>query len=436
VFDPDSKESRKYKEYLKNKKCLIVDPTKSLRTPIKKIFSDLGVSVQDIFTVNTLLEATETLSSESPHFIVSQSKIDDTKVVETLLPTHLSLRPNRLESGFFLISPENSLASAIAVLELEVDAFIAQPFTLKTILDTILKTLDKKIAPSQYKKKIEGVKEDIHREQLEKALSSVEESFEFSKNPGASYFYQGLINSKLPNKEKQAEESYLKGLDLLPNDYKLLNNLSHIYFEQQKFKDAYELNKKLRDKYPINPNSFPMIVKLAIHTANHQDILDICNFFKELEGLEEYIKNYISASLTICGRYFFSINKNDLGKDCLDQAIEICEKIEVFESIIELLLKRREYSLITKYLDIFNKSTHSKYSDKVTCFNIRMQIENGNLGKAFDLGNELLKKNSELPEAYALMIKVSKQSGKSKSYIDELIRDACKKFPDNKNLFR
>ena len=73
------------------------------------------------------------------------------------------------------------------------------------------------------------------------------------------------------------------------------------------------------------------------------------------------------------------------------------EKVEIFESIIELLLKRREYSMITKYLDIFNKSTHSKYSDKVTCFNIRMQIQNGNLGKAFELGNELMNENSELP---------------------------------------
>ena len=48
MFDPESKENRKYKEYFDKKSLLIVDPSKSLRTTIKKIFNDFGVAVNDI----------------------------------------------------------------------------------------------------------------------------------------------------------------------------------------------------------------------------------------------------------------------------------------------------------------------------------------------------------------------------------------------------
>lgn len=435
MFDPESKENRKYKEYFDKKSLLIVDPSKSLRTTIKKIFNDFGVAVNDIFTVNTAEEATDVLFNDNPHFVITQDKLDGVDAVNSLLPIHIANRPNRLYSGFYLISPDNSLASVIAVLEYEVDAYIAQPFTVNNILDTLLLSIDKKISPTPYVEKIEDTKEYIHKENFQKALDLSEESFRLSNKPGKSYFYKGLIKHKGFDDISEAIDAYTKGLEFLPDDYKLLNNLSTIFYDQKNYQDAYQLSKKLREKHPTNPKSFPMIVKLAIHTSNHEDIIEICNFFQQVEDLEEKMKNYIAASLTTCAIYFFNNDKKEDALMCLENSIDSCTKYEILESIVKLLISKREFARADNYLNSFNKRTHFKHAKNIQCLRMQILIDGGDVGEAFEIGNGMIKEGTDIAEVYLLMIKIGKKSGKSTSFIEEIRREAIRKFPQDKEKF-
>lgn len=110
---------------------------------------------------------------ETKNLIISlEIKILMGEVSSLFYECHLKTMPNRLSSGFFIITEENALNEVALALEYEMDGIITLPFTGATIIDSLLDGSKHKVAPSAYLKNV--MKQGVH---ITKAMKSWQSNY-------------------------------------------------------------------------------------------------------------------------------------------------------------------------------------------------------------------------------------------------------------------
>jgi DNA-binding response OmpR family regulator len=431
-FDPTDKKNQHYLDYFREKTWLIIEVSASTRSSIKKTIMQLGVVKENFFDAIDFNQANELIETSNPDFIITNKVLVGGSGLD-LFSRHLKASPNRLESGFFILSDENSIAEIALVLEYEVDGMISLPFTGATIQNSIIEGVKDKIKPTSYQQKSEEGRVHYINKKFIEAKACLKAANLLDKKP---FLGEYLLGQVFHDEEKlvEATQSYEKSIAANAHYYKPMSRLTQIYYQNKEYEKAYNLNLLMAQKYPIPPHKIPELIRLSIFNKKYEDIVNYSTLFNTIKNPSEEMQKYLSAGTAILGKYFFSNNEYEKGIEAFKTSFKNCNgKYEILKSITSTC---EEHGKIDFLFELLEKSDLEKWPSSAQVFHFyTMHLTSTNDQQIITYGEKLIKNKVKDPMVYKVLIKRGIQAARKSSFIDGLVFEASNAFPDFRDEF-
>ena len=426
-FDPSDKNNKPVIDYFYSKSWLILESSSSARVSIKKTLTQLGAQMSNMIDADNISDAEKIILDKKPHFIVTNKTINSLSALP-LYDLHMKTNPNRIKAGFFVITEENSLSEVAWALEYEMEGIISLPLNGSTVIRTVLEGVKRKITPTAYTSQLEEGRTTYITEEIDQALELFQAALKLDEHPYESYAFIGQIyNDKKQTKE--AIESFEESVKHNPQYFKSLNRLSTLYYQEKDYKKSYEVSLAMAQKYPITPQKIPDLIRLSIINQKYEDILNYFKLFQSIESPSIEMQNYLSAALAILGKYF--VNTDDIEKAviALKDAFKFCNgKYEILKNIT---LSFKELNKADILYDLYEKIDLSLWpKESQALYFYATHLTSKDDSQVIQAGEKLLKSNIFDPFIYRGIIERSIKMNRKMSYIEGLVLEASKNFPE------
>ena len=431
-FDPLDKKNKPVLDYFEDKTWLIVDPSTSTRTSIKKSIMQIGVKVANISDTDNINIAKEIIATKKPNYLLGNKTITGGTTM-SLYKAHSEASPNRIKSGFFIIADESSLSEVAYALEYEMDGMIITPFTGLTIIECLVNSLIPKLTPTPYLMKIEEGREHFMKGNFTKAEEIFQSAMMLTRYPYEANYFLGQIFEA--NKEiSMAITAYEDSVTLNSGYFKALNRLSQLYYQQKDFKKAYEVNVSISEKYPTPPNKIPELIKLSIINKKYEDINNYLKLFNAIESPDIDTQKSLSAGLAVLGKHFFSMGEEARAIDALKVAFRYCNgKYEIVKSLVQSFEEHHQLDILA---EMFNQTELSHWSDNVQAlYFYTLNLTSKDDHNVILVGEQMLKRNIKDVLIYKGLIERGIKLKRKSGVIEGLILEAIKSFPAHKSEF-
>lgn len=431
--DMNPKKVQLIKSYLESKKALIIDTKKTTRTTLKKIFTSFGIKAQHIFIADNNSDACEILNDLKIDIVFAAYEVQGQKGID-ILNTHMNTSPNRQDAIFTLISGPNSIASSCLVLDTEADGYIAEPFTAKTISESFLKTIERKMKRSPFLNSYHKIKECIFLNDLASAKRLLE-PLKLGVDDLDEVFY---LEAKICQEEGDTESAlklYEQALEVNHTHYHALKALAETYSNIKMWKEAYKHTTKQLKHYPINPENLPELIRLSIANHQYEDLIKYAEFFRELEVKSDSVKTNIAASLVICSKFFLRTGEREKGIKTLLEAVKCSSgKLSIIENIINTFIEYKEVKLGYDIL----KKFESLHGDNPLYKSLEVEIDfcNQDINSVLQKGIPLAESGKASVKVYEAVILSSIKAQRKTNSIIHLIDKAVAKYPDSSKHFQ
>lgn len=342
-----------FRKFLSENEVLIVDKNPSSRNRLLKTIYDLGAERHMIHTTGNLTEAQEILETKnlglvlSDYFIGGGSGFDLFKLIREKFP-------EKKELTLILVTSNISQTAVAKAAEEDVDSFIIKPYTIQSIQENLISTIAAKVKPSDYMVKVEEGKKLIASGKYTEAIAVLTKATELHPKPALALFYIGQAEY-LKNHIAEASDSYNEGLNFNNIHYKCLVGLYEIFMREGKYKEAYQVVKKIAKYFPANPDRLAQIVRLAVITGNYHDMQMYYDIFISLEERLQVLTNYIGAGMYVAGKYFMQNNEQALALQYFENIAVSCAEFSKFLRGVISVLVENGYTLdAEKYLARFD----------------------------------------------------------------------------------
>lgn len=431
-FDPQAKENKIFLEYFESKRWLIIDPSLSTRSSLKKTLIQIGSKQPNLYDTDNYKMALETIQLMKPDFVIASRFMTGGSVVD-LFYEHQKTNPNRLKSGFFVITEENSLSEVAHSLNYEMDGLISFPFTGASVISSIIASAKHKVEPTPYLLKLNLGREQYFNDQIDFAESFFEEALRLDDHPFEALYYLGSILSK----RDQIDEAIVKLEDAYfhnPNHFKTIHDLALIYYGKQKYKNSYELSVQLVKKFPTPPDLIPKLIHLSIINKNYVDVINYFKIFSKIETPPKNIQTSISAGLATLGIYFSNTQNFDKARESLLLSFKFSDgKYEILETITRTFEKMDMLKTLVEEFDNTDTDQWPVTSRGFYFHSINKTVTNHQ--EVLGLGDKLLKLKVKNILIDVGMIERGIEAKRKLGLIEGLVQDATRKYPDSIQVF-
>jgi tetratricopeptide (TPR) repeat protein len=430
LFDPSDKKNKPLIDYFENKTWLVVELSSSTRNSLKKTIAQLGSKMSNMYDADNFIDAENLLNSKKPHFIIGNKNINGGSTV-SLFNSHMRAFPNRMNSGFFIITEENSHAEVAMALEYDMDGIISVPFTGFTIIDTLISGVKHKLIPSPYLKKIEEGRDRYIKGQLDSATESFQMALSLHKHPYEGHYFLGKIHSD-NNLRDEAIYCYEKSIYHNSEFFKSLKNLSSLYYQKKDYIKAYNINLLMANKYPTPPEKIPELIRLSIINQKYEDIINYLKIFHTIESPSIEMQIYLAAGMAILGKYFFTCNDSEKGIEALKSAFKFSNgKYEILKSITKSFQKFNKLSIL---FDLFEHTEISNWSfeSQALYFHTLHSVSDDDQ-KVVMTGEKLIKNKVRDILVYKGLIERAIKMKRKISYMESLVNEGIKNLPEYKD---
>lgn len=431
-FDPLDKKNKAILDYFENKTWLIIDASTSTRTSIKKSVVQLGSKLSNMIDCDNYTDALKIIETKGPHYIVGNNTINGGSSVQLFEP-HLKKVSNRLGSGFFVIADSSAIEEVALALEYDMDGIIVQPFTGSSVIDSVLQSVKAKITPSNYASKIEEGRTSLLKGNLERAMESFQTAVKLNARPYEGFYFLGQIYTEYELKEK-AISSYEESVQHNPEYFKSLNRLRSIYYHQNDYKKAYDINLTMAKKYPTPSNRIPELVRLSIINEKYEDINNYLKVYRTIQTPETQTQTSISAGLAILGKYFINQREIDKAVDALKGSFKFSNgKYEILKSISQSFEECEKLNIL---LDMFEETDLDQWPENVqgVYFHV-IHLTSKDDQMVIMTGERLLAKKIKDVLIYRGLIERSINMKRKLGSLESLVLQATRDFPDYKSEF-
>jgi tetratricopeptide (TPR) repeat protein len=377
-------------------------------------------------------DALKIIETKGPHYIVGNNTINGGSSVQLFEP-HLKKVSNRLGSGFFVIADSSAIEEVALALEYDMDGIIVQPFTGSSVIDSVLQSVKAKITPSNYASKIEEGRTSLLKGNLERAMESFQTAVKLNARPYEGFYFLGQIYTEYELKEK-AISSYEESVQHNPEYFKSLNRLRSIYYHQNDYKKAYDINLTMAKKYPTPSNRIPELVRLSIINEKYEDINNYLKVYRTIQTPETQTQTSISAGLAILGKYFINQREIDKAVDALKGSFKFSNgKYEILKSISQSFEECEKLNIL---LDMFEETDLDQWPENVqgVYFHV-IHLTSKDDQMVIMTGERLLAKKIKDVLIYRGLIERSINMKRKLGSLESLVLQATRDFPDYKSEF-
>lgn len=420
------------KKFLAEHEVLIVDKNPSSRNRLLKTIYDLGAERHMIHTTGNLSEAQEIIETKklglvlSDYFIGGGSGFDLFKLIR-------EKDPGNKELCLVLVTSNISQSAVAKAAEEDVDSFIIKPYTIQSIQENLISTIVAKIKPSDYMVKIEEGKKLIAQARYNEAIKILNQAVQMHPKPALALFYIGQAEY-LKNRVEQASDSYNEGLNFNNIHYKCLVGLYEIFMKEEKFKEAYQVVKKIAKYFPANPDRLAQIVRLAVITGNYRDMGMYYEIFTSLEVRLRVLTNYIGAGLYVAGKYFLQNNERDLALEYFDHIGVSCAEFSKFlRGVISVLVENNYGTEAEKFLARFDPSMKEHEDYLISEFLVSSKQSKDN-GLVIKMGLEVYNKNIRDLKVLQALISAMEKGGFKEDKIAPYREEMHSRYPEQADI--
>lgn len=325
---------KRMQDFLSEKSILIVDDNEANRSIIKGHLVELGAPEDQIEEEEDVLSSSGTILADCPQLVFSNTKIEFDAGID-LLHSHLESAPDRMVSGFYLYSEENSVSNACMALDHDIDGFIVSPFSKDSFFKSFGESIMSKLDLDDYKKKVFQGRTHFYKGEYVEGLSIFKDLTSNPQANGTPFYYQGMIYMA-EHEVDLARESFEKGIEKEPLGYKCLDGLLKFFIKKGRHKEAYQAAITLVQNFPVSPDKVADIVKISVLNEKFDDVITVSDAYAKVKEKSPRTKTYMAAGLAVTGKHFFRVNRKDDGSKSLEKAAKICEgKKEIMSSITE-----------------------------------------------------------------------------------------------------
>ncbi len=431
-FDPLDKKNKAILDYFENKTWLIIDASTSTRTSIKKSVVQIGSKLSNMIDCDNYTDALNIIETKRPHYIIGNNTINGGSSVG-LFDHHLKNVPNRLGSGFFIIADSAAIEEVALALEYDMDGIIVQPFTGSSVIDSVLQSVKTKIAPSNYVTKIEEGRTSLLKGNLERAMESFQTAVKLNARPYEGFYFLGQLYTEYELKEK-AISSYEESVQHNPEYFKSLNRLRSIYYHQNDYKKAYDINLTMAKKYPTPSNRIPELIRLSIINEKYEDINNYLKVYRTIQTPETRTQTSISAGLAILGKYFINQREIDKAVDALRGSFKFSNgKYEILKNISQSFEECDQLDIL---LNMFEETDLDLWPENVqgVYFHVIHRTSKDDQ-MVIMTGERLLAKKIKDVLIYRGLIERSINMKRKLGSLESLVLQATRDFPDHKSEF-
>ena len=353
-----------FSKYIASVTIVIVDQVAGSRFRIIKALIELGAKKTNIGVASTHQQAFAEIKRLKPKLVISDYTLDNNQSGLDLLNTQRSLYPKgpANQDFVFLLLTANTSQSAVAeAAEEDVDDFILKPYTTESFKNSVVAATLQKIFPDPYMKKIETGKAALASGELSKALESFDQAKTLSPKPSLAYFYRGQIEL-LQDSLLKAQEDFKKGLTHGNFHHKCMTGLYELLVRRDRIDDAYFVLKRLARFYPANSKRLMSVLRMAVNTANFEDVQDFHEVFKEHGDQSDLLVRYFCSALVVSGKHYLRSDNKNRALEHFDKVAETCrERHRYLRFSIEAMVEFKLFNEAEKYLEKFPmKARHSE----------------------------------------------------------------------------
>ncbi len=414
-----------FKTYLEGKKILIIDPTRKLRTLLKKMLVDSGVNMNQMTFSEEFSESKKMIEAGDADIVFS-SMVIQTKSAEALVNAHIGIKPNRSDAMYFLIVDQNETLAEKLMRTLKVDALFSPPLNGAAIIDTFSKALGSRVVQSSESMQYFTALESYFSENY----SEAEEFLREIPNCTNANAYALLGECLARRKENQeSKDAYTKALELDGQNYLALKGLSDLFHEEKLLKEAYEIKRKFVSTYKIDQDTYPDLIRLSLSVGALDDVIEYGDKYFEFDERTPEIQRSVAAGLAAVGKVVIRKDPKR-GRDVLKKAALLgIGQISIIESTLSSLVENKHYSLAEEILNealILEPEHPGLQVVKLQLFALSPETPELVLVK----GRELISKGIRSPEIYRVMIQTSVTLGKKGAFLEDLLFEAKRDFPE------
>lgn len=415
------------KDYLNNKKALILDSSGALRTIVKNTLVKAGIEADRVFSSSQFENSIEYIKKEKPQIIISDLVVQDRSCLELMeyLNGYIEVPSNR---AFIVVTTSANESSVASAAEEDVDGYLLKPFSTMELENYINKIIYSKVNPSDFVSTIEMGKKEITSNNYELALKLLNTAILMSDKPALAYYYIGEVLRR-QNKSLDALEVFNNGLQHVSIHYKCLVGKFEALDELEKNKEAYEVVKLLTQHFPISSQRLGKIFRLAVYTRNFTDVEKYFDIFQNLDFVSDELRKIVQAALFICAKFLLHGNRVDEALEVIDKAV-ITSKLDehfLYKSIY-LLLDNRLYEPAEKLLSRYpsDKRTNKEYQQLL----FLVLFGTGHEQNACELGKVLVTQNRATAEIYKIYAELLLKQNRL-IQAENICYTALKDFPEN-----
>lgn len=421
------KQKRLFREFVQNKRIMVVDSQSFSRAALARTLMDLGASMSQITLESTYSSALASISQNCPDILFSEFDLENGTCGLDLLVTQRKINKQSKKSLFILVTSNTSQAAVARAAEEDVDGYLLKPYTMDGLRMAIMKYAVEKAYPSAYIIKIGEGKEKLEQNSVDEALQIFTEATALDPKPALAHFYHGLgEESRLTL--SNAENDYNEGLSYNKIHYKCMVGLFELFMHQKRNKEAYDVVRQISKYFPSNPDRLATVLRLAVINEAYEDIERYYQLFTKLDARNDMLIRYVCAALIVCGKYYLQ-NKENV------RAVELFNKAKATSArnprlLKEIVLSLLSYGLVfeaSEFLKAFPAESH--VSPEYVSLSYAIEERTLPEGESIAKGRELLTRGVQEYILYFILIQRSAQVG-FKDHAEQLLKTAIGLWPD------
>lgn len=420
-----------FQQYWESKKVLVADESSSCRTSIARTLIEMGAKTTQIELAGSHSEAMSIIESDRPQVIVSDYFLGKQFGLD-LVPKQKQQYPDNRNTLFVLVTTNASQSAVAEAAEEDVDSYILKPFTSETLRFYLLRAVQAKVQPTEYRLAIESGKTQLEIKSFDEALSTFRKAKVLAPAPSLACYYEAKTGIHLKRLE-DADRAYEEGLRHNEIHYRCLSGRADLLILQEKKEDAYQVVRKMVQNFPISTQRLGSILRLAVETENYNDIDYYFEIYQNIDQRPDYLVKTVSAALVVCGLHHVQSRQIPEALEIFKKAVAASgRKSRVIREIIVYLCEHRLFEEAETFISFFEPGPENEADRVLSEFLVLDGF--GDLSTVIERGRDLLKKGFHNELIYAVLLRRSHQAG-FREAAEKLYREALQLWPEKKDYF-
>ncbi len=410
---------------------LIVTPSKTLRTNIKKVLVMFNFSLDRIGVTDSFYAAKEILTEYKPSIVICSFVIDEEFGSIDLMRLHRENFPSTIDNIFISLTSSPSHYMRTYKYEHKYDEIFKGEQSIQGYANGLQSVFIQKLQVKPRDLIIADIQSCINRKDFSASIDLLSKNEEQLRDVdkfsllGEIYFNQAHYDKSIEAYELLLEED--------PINFKALHDSIKAYYALGNFKQASELQDSFLEHFECVPEN--LILFLRIYVENKQ-------FTKALNLGQQYTDDVL---LTKEDKMSLVELYQEAAKGMLDENPEKAQEavdaitstlllsggtnFKVFNTAIDILIKTSDFKakaeeLYSKYYSNFSDEKEIDLMEYKAYYASRTHDEN------FKLGIELFNKNYKSHFLFYTLIITGLEIGRKKDALEDIIYSAIKAFPD------